>query len=938
MRINPNLSFKNVLWLAAAVVAAIGLAIGVLFLARSTAQEVFAASDSPQAPIPPPAGYPKFTRSLMQVTPGLVNTGGEVLHYRIEIINTGGYAAEGVQLVNPLPPNVTYNNDAQSDTSPPPTFTGSELMWSGNVGFDSRVVISYSVTVAPAFSGVISNTAIIAHPQIPEPVSISAQAIVTDDPLFTIRKSAAPAKPGAGKPLYYTLLVTNIGQPASDLHVTVTDNLPENTTALEVGQGGQFSHNGRQAIWQQPISLATGESSVFTFSVNIDDVPSGTVIANTSYQIDSAATGVVSGDPVTVTVVDPILFISKTTFPDPPGSNRELTYTLQVLNRGSLATDLEVTDRLPDGVTYLRGGTNQGGVIHWSLPELDTGEVAEFSYVVYVGDVAQVSILNSQYQVCSAEGVCAYGDSLSSLVQGPRFEAEIWLDPVAKKPGGGTGPVTPTIVLRNLGPGSALDAQAQLIFRRISVSFNDLLQQPPVGQFYVGPLCGDKCVSYLWVGDIGVGEVVTLTTIEGQSTVGGEEGTNYTATLVITDVLGSYTTEPYSNTAIGRITHYANLIPTKSAPPVIGAGQVMTYEIQVYNSGLSTDVPPYPVLTDTVPASTTLVHVSDGGTADGVGPGAVISWTLPAMNPGDRVYRSFAVQVDSDLVSGTQIYNRLYGTRWFEIDVGGYYSNTGEPVTTTVREVGLIDSYKTVTPQQAFPGVDNLLTYTVHVVNSSPSPLYGVNVYDIFPWENSTYLRDAVASAGSLISDIVSLDWQGDVAANSQELITFTVLVDAYYEGAITNTVTINHPGLREPVTKTAVAYITNEPVLRISKIATPNPVQLGEALTYIIKVENLGQQATEVVITDTLPANTEYLPGSATAGGQIMGNTLRWSTPVLQPGETRTFAFQVTVLSGVQVVNDRYRVSCAEGVSAFGKPVVVQVKTNTIFMPFISR
>lgn len=938
MQTNMQKILKRWLCLTAVTVAAFVLATGLLLLARSAAQDVYASANSPEAPIPPPAGYPKFTRSVMQVSPGLIHTGGEVLHYRIEIINTGGYAAEGVLLVNPMPVNVTYNNDAQSDTFPQPTFSGNELLWNGNVGFDSRVVISYSVTVNPGFSGVISNTAVIDHPQIPQPVSVSAQAIVTDHPLFTISKSAAPDKPGAGKPLFYTLLVTNIGQPANDLHVTVTDELPQYTTAREVGQGGQFSHNGRQAIWQMPLTLSTGESSVFTFSVDIDDVPSGTVIANTTYQIDSPETDITSGEPVTVTVVDPILYISKTTMPDPPGSNREMTYTLQVLNRGSLATDLEITDQLPQGVTYLRGGDYQNGVVRWNLAALGTNEVAEFSYVVYIGDVAQVSILNSQYGVCSAEGVCAYGDPLSSLVQGPQFEAEIWLDPVAKKPGGGTGPVTPTIVLRNLGPGNALDAQAQLIFGRISVSFNDLLQQPPVGQFYVGPLCGDKCVSYLWVGDIGVGEVVTLTTIEGQSTIGGEEGTNYTATLVITDQLGSYTTEPYSHTAIGRVTHYANLIPTKSAPAVIGAGQVMTYVLQVYNSGLSNDVPPYPILTDTVPASTTLVNVSDGGTANGTDAGALISWDLPAMNPGDRLYRSFAVRVDSDLVSGTQIYNKLYGTKWFEIDVGGYFSNTGAPVTTTVKEVGLIDSFKSVTPQLLPPGENNLLTYTVHVVNSSPSPLYGVMVDDIFPWEHSTYLRNATASAGSLISDIVSLNWQGDVAANSQELITFTVLVDPFYEGAITNTVFINHPDLREPVTKTAVAYITDEPVLRISKTASPDPVEPGGELTYDIRVENLGQQATVVVITDTLPVNTVYLPGSATGGGQLVGDTLRWTIPVLAPGETRTFSFQVTVLNGTEVVNDRYRVSCVEGVSAFGKPVVTKVKSNLIFMPYISR
>lgn len=916
-------------------VLAILLAGMVLMIASSSADQVKAAQELPAAPIPPPEGYPKFTQSKMKVSPDLVNVGEAPLTFRIEIVNTGAAAAQGVQLVNPLPAGVTYSGGAQSDTPPQPVVAGNQLTWSGNVGFDKKAVISYPVTVDAGYSGIISNTAVINHPNIPAPVSISAQAVVTNDPIFTISKTALPEKPGSGKTLIYELQVTNIGQPALNLPVTVNDEVPQNTTFDEAGQGGQLTLNG--VTWQQPLTLSTGASEVFTFSVDIAAVPSGTVITNQAYQIDSALTGVSAGDPHTVTVVDPDLFISKTTWPDPPGSNRELTYTLTVLNRGSLATDLEVTDRVPSGVSYVRGGDDyQAGMVSWKLPELDTGEVAEVSYVVYVGDVAQVTVQNSQYGVCSLEGVCAAGDPLDSLVQGPQFEAEIWLDPVAKKPGGGTGPVTPTIVIRNLGPGSALDADAQLIFQRISVSFNDLMQDPPVGQFFDGPECGEKCVSYLWVGDLAVGEVVTLTTIEGQSTIGGEEGTHYTATLVMTDQLSSYTTEPYTATAYGTITHYANLIPSKTAPEVIGAGQVMTYVLQVYNSGLSTDDPPYPVLTDTVPASTTLVRVSDGGSYVGTGQGTVISWTLPAMSPGDRVYRSFAVQVGSDLVSGTQIFNNQYGTKWYEMDISGYFSNTGEPVTTTVMEIGLIDSFKTVEPRLAYPGEGTVLTYTVHVVNSSPSPLSGVQVYDVFPWEHSTYQRDAAASSGVLSSDIVSLDWTGSVDAYSEELITFTVLVDPYFEGLLTNAVTIDHHSLLEPLQKTAVAYITDLPVLRISKTASPDPVPIGEELTYNIWVENLGQQATIVVVTDTLPANTAYVPGSATAGGQLQGDSIRWTTAVLAPGEARMFSFRVTVLGGRFVVNEKYRVSCVEGVSAIGEPVVTGVDMDYLFMPVI--
>ena len=454
------------------------------------------------------------------------------------------------------------------------------------------------------------------------------------------------------------------------------------------------------------MSLAHDEAADFLFTVRTGAVPSGTVIANQDYQVSNPLSGVAVGEAYSVTVINPILFIYKETDPFPPGSNREMTYTLTVLNKGSLATHPVVTDTVPAGVTYLRGGTLTGNTVSWVLPDLDTGELAKVSFTVYIGDVAEVPVLNSSYQVCSAEGVCRSGSPLTSIVKGPTFAVAAYLDPIAKKPGGGGGPVTPKLTLANSGPGNALDASAMLYFYRISVSLNDLVVTPATGALTDGPDCGDKCVAYRWIGDLGVGEVVTFTTIEGQSTIGGEEGTHYTATLVVTDTLGAFVTPPITATANGIVTHYANLIPSKSAPGVIGAGQVMTYSFGVFNSGLSTDVPPYPVLTDTVPSSVTLLRVNDGGMFHEISGTAVVSWTLPAMGPGDRLARSYVVQVDPDLVSGTLIINDDYRTTWSDIDLTStlVLSHTGEPVTTVVREVGLIDSFKTVSPTWATPG------------------------------------------------------------------------------------------------------------------------------------------------------------------------------------------------------------------------------------------
>jgi uncharacterized repeat protein (TIGR01451 family) len=926
--------------LALAMMWGLLLVLAMIVFARSASQNVRA------APIDPPEGYPKLSTSTKQVTPTIVHTGGAVLTYRIDVRNTGAYTAENVIVTDVIPDNTVYNNDAQSSSSTAPTFADGILSWVGTVGFDSNVLISYSVTVSPTFEGIVQNEAVIWQDQIHQPVTLTAQSRVTDHPILDVQKSSTPSTPGADKPIIYFLTVTNQGQDAVDLPVTVTDEVPLNTTFIEAGANGQANLDNSLVTWDRTLSLDTGQSSVFTFSVRVDDVPSGTVIINSNYQVSSPDSGVSVGDVYTTTVLDPILYLAKSVDPYPPGSNHEMTYTLTVLNKGSLATDLEITDHLPVGVTYVSGGSYSNGMVTWIVPSLDTNDSVQVSFKAYVGDVAEVMIFNEDYSVCSAEGVCVMGVPLATLVQGPKFEVTATVDPIAKKPGGGPNDeetiVTPTLAIHNLGPGNALDATALLYFRRISVSGSDLVAVPSEGVleglFYDGPDCGEKCKAYYWMGDLPVGKTITLTTYYGQSTIGGDEGTHYTATAVVTDTLGDFTTLPVTGTATGTVTHYANLIPTKSAPPVINAGGVMTYSLKVFNSGLSTDTPPYPWLTDTVPSSTTLTSVSDGGDSFVDGDRTVISWTLPDMSPGDEVYRSFSVMVDPDLVSGTRIVNADYRASWHDIEITGVLSNTGVPITTVVKEVGLIDSFKTVTPTVLSPGSGNVLTYTVNVVNSGPSYLHDVTVYDLLPWQESTYLRDATASTGQVMSDIVSVGWVGDVAPFSTEAISFTVMVDEAFQGPITNTAFITHTSLQEDVFVQAVAYVTDEPVLSIMKSATPDPVKTGAELFYTIKVTNLGQQATNLVVTDTVPANTQYIEGGASDGGQLIGDLVKWQFLELAPGETHSLRFRVNVLGGSMLVNDRYGVLCEEGVSALGEPLFTRVAGWRIYLPVLNR
>ena len=60
-------------------------------------------------------------------------------------------------------------------------------------------------------------------------------------------------------------------------------------------------------------------------------------------------------------------------------------------------------------------------------------------------------------------------------------------------------------------------------------------------------------------------------------------------------------------------------------------------------------------------------------------------------------------------------------------------------------------------------------------------------------------------------------------------------------------------------------------------------------------------RQATNLVITDTIPADTTLVPGSITGGGTESGGVITWNLGFLGAGQiNRTVLFSVTVNAGV--------------------------------------
>jgi hypothetical protein len=92
------------------------------------------------------------------------------------------------------------------------------------------------------------------------------------------------------------------------------------------------------------------------------------------------------------------------------------------------------------------------------------------------------------------------------------------------------------------------------------------------------------------------------------------------------------------------------------------------------------------------------------------------------------------------------------------------------------------------------------------------------------------------------------------------------------------------------------------------------------------------------MVLSDTIPTDTVYIPGSATRGGTLVGNAVVWEWPEIAASATEVFSFRVLVEDGRTILNDAYSTACAEGVWAYGPPVETRVLGGDVFLPIVFK
>jgi len=211
-------------------------------------------------------------------------------------------------------------------------------------------------------------------------------------------------------------------------------------------------------------------------------------------------------------------------------------------------------------------------------------------------------------------------------------------------------------------------------------------------------------------------------------------------------------------------------------------------------------------------------------------------------------------------------------------------------------EIVRVKSSDPVSGSTVKPGQE--ITYTINVENPRYDDLNNVVVTDAIP--AGTKLVDGTVSGNGTASNGV-ITWNiGTMEAKSNVNLSFTVKVDNDFTNAgnLENQAVVNYADSKGEPQNPVYTNKVNHSVLKFSKAVSKTEANVGDELTYTIKVMNYGSEVAEqVVIADALPAGTSLVPGSISDGGKLTADgVVTWTAAQVPVGVETSFSFKVKI------------------------------------------
>ncbi|WP_167854876.1 COG1361 S-layer family protein [Mangrovimicrobium sediminis] len=817
---------------------------------------------------------------------------GDSLVYTLAFDNSGTDAAGDVVLRDFLPAGVSFVSASAGGTE-----SGGVVTWNlGDLAAPAAGSVTLTVRVnSPLPDGTLLENLASIESTATSPVSASHRISVSSQPDLSIRKSVSSSTVVPGNTLVYTLEYANNGTDQAT-GVVLEDHLPDNVTFVRASGGGSESSPG---IVQWSIgTLAAGARSSVTVEVTVDSpLANGTVLHNVA-TIDGDQGGPRSSPVVDVRVSSaPLLQLAKTG-PAVVSAGSQATYTLSYSNTGhDTATGLVLRDTLPANTTLVSSspsGKPKGGSVTWNLPDLPAGGSGAILLTLAVDSpLPSGTRLVNQASLSSAELLPVTATARTDVSSAPilRLDKRATRDFVAAGE-----QLTYTLDYSNQGNSNAA-----------GVVLVDHL--PPEVSFVSATGGGSPSgADVTWnIGSLPAGS-------SGSVSVTVQVDSPISSGIVIPNAA--------SISATGVPPLAAPLVPVLvlSAPQftldkqasasVVDAGGTVSFEIDYFNGG--TDTATGVVLTDQVPANTSFVSASAGGSEAG----GVVSWNLgsvPALS-GGKV--TVTLQIDEPLANGTVISNQAELT---SNETAALTGGTGF-VVSSAPQLALAKQSQPGAVVQA--GQD--VTYTLRLENNGSDSADHIAVVDDLPAGASAV---SIGQGGSFDAATSRVSWNIPALAAGASLVfdyTLRVPTGLANGSSWTNRAAASARNAA-PASASRTLTIASQARLELRK-SGGNSVNAGENLTYTLEYANTGNAvASNAILRDTLPAGLLFV--AASDAGAHNAGVVTWALGDLAPGASGSV--ELTLQAPLGALDGTLYANTAELAAANAQAVVAHAQSS---------
>lgn len=775
-----------------------------------------------------------------------VAVAGTNVSYTLLVTNRGPATATAVSITDTLPAGTSFVSGSAGCSAVDPVVTCAI----GTLAPGSSAAVGILISTPPT-PGVIDNTATVSAT---EPDPFPGNNTDPEQTTLVARADVAIVKTGpasvtAGTQFSYTLSIVNNGPSVAD-DVTVLDPTPTGLT---------FISTAGDCTTAFPCALGALAPGATRSIVVTYEVPTGyttpTPVTNTATVTTTTQDTDPSNNSSTATstlAIDGDVRLTKTG-PATATAGLTVSYTIVVTNDGpSVATGVVVSDPTPAGLVFVSTAGACTTAFPCALGSMAPGETRTIvvTYQVPPDYTAPDPVVNvATVSATSGDSNPANNSASATTALGPPSAdlAVTKAGPATAVPG---SQVTYTITVTNAGPSTATGVS--------------LADPTPPGLVFVSTAGACTTTFPCALGAMAPGEVRVI-----QATFEVPSGYTLPDPIVNTATVSSSTPDPTpgNDTASAETTVGADLVLVKTATPSpVVAGAILEYEL--VSTNLGGRIADNLTIADAVPAGTTFVSASmSDGQVCGTLPAAGGTGTIRCTWPGQTLVGAtrtlvIRVLVNSGLAAGETIVN----TAITSSDVNDP-DPSNDTATTSTPVVQSADIAVAKSVDQPTPNYGDEVTFTIVVSNNGPSDATGVVVVDALP----VGLEFVSAAPGQGAYDQGTGAWTiGALPTGHSTQMTLTARVLRL--GTIVNTATRTASGQPDPDTSnnSGAATLSPNPVadVRVHKAVDRALPNVGDTITYTVQVDNAGpNDATGVVVNDTLPAGLELVSATVTRG-----------------------------------------------------------------------